>query len=104
MAVLGAKLVNELDAEEKVMCGCPVTPELIQSLSVFKGNHDQPQTRFNYTFVTDVGTFVTNNMVHFNITNEFLILRLSETDGASHEDLYIRLCLVKSVTETYDSQ
>jgi hypothetical protein len=69
MAVLGAKLVNELDAEEKVMCGCPVTPELTQRLSVFKGNHDQPQTRFNYTFVTDVGTFVTNNIVDFSITN-----------------------------------
>jgi hypothetical protein len=85
------------------MCGCPVTPELIQKLNAFKGNFDLPQRFYSYTFVTDAGTFNTANVLGFSITNEFLILRLSQTD-ASYEDLYVRLCLVKSVTESYNKE
>jgi hypothetical protein len=86
------------------MCGYPVTPELIQRLNAFKVNFDLPDKLFSYTFVTDVGTFNTvNNVVNFSVTNEFLILRLSQTD-ASYEDLYVRLCLVKSFTESRNDE
>jgi len=100
--VLGARLVKELDAREEVMCGCPVTPELIQKLNEFIGNFHMPGERYHYTFETDVGTFDTHNVIELNLTNEFLILRLSQT-ADTHEDLYVRLCLVKSVKESFSS-
>jgi len=85
------------------MCGCPVTPELIQKLNVFKGNYDLPERSYNYTFVTDAGTFNTASALNFSITNEFLILRVSQT-AETYEDVYVRLCLVKSVTESYNKE
>jgi hypothetical protein len=69
------------------MCGCPVTPELIQKLNVFKGNYDLPERSYNYTFVTD-GTFYL--CTNFSITNEFLILQCPKR-LKRYEDVYVAL-------------
>lgn len=89
------------------MCGCSVTPQLVERVRRIQRDKDSDPFRVSFTIVTSLGRYdippgETETKVT-DVNDEFVALRLSRTD-ATAEDIEIRLCCVQAIESHFDKE